>query len=153
MPKERVAQIGNNAHEDFRGFFADFEEARAVEIEALAHSNSSNALKRKSIVPANHWEIYRESLQGLFRQLDLREKTLPICFRSHLASRKPDTEDWKPSIAAIFYYSALCGAIAANSGDSAEVRKFHAIVEKEYPHLYSIVKRDILIAEAICKGE
>ena len=152
MQKEKINQIGKNAQEDFGDFYDGFETARMAEIDALEHSNSSRALHQKSVVPANHGYIFKEFLQGLYSKLDQKENSLPLILRMRLESRKLNTENWKHSISAIFYYSALCGAIESQGADNADVRRFYDIMEKEYPNLYGVVKRDILIAEAICKG-
>jgi hypothetical protein len=81
-------------------------------------------------------------------------KKLPDLFEDFVKKRKPAwSDDWKSSVSALFYYSAICSSMAVAGFDDKAIHNFHEIAEKYYPDLYHVIERDLLIAETISLGD
>jgi hypothetical protein len=154
VSKEKATQIRENAQEDFDAYFAVFDAARKAEIDALMRGNSSKALNNtKKIGPDNHSQIFKESLYPLYQDLGKFKNTLPLKYNDYIIKRWSSEDDWQKSIDAIFYYSALCGAFMAEGKNNKQIIDFHSIIASKYASIYTILKQDILIAEAIRIGD
>jgi hypothetical protein len=153
MPKERVVQIRERAQGDYDFFVEEFDRQRLAAIEAIQHSNSYTLRNIKTPGPENHSEIFRTRLDPLYKRFDSQMRGLPQHLQDFVNGRKPQGDNWKASMNALFYYSAICAAMAATGNDSGTVLRFHSVTEKHYQTLYHIIKRDLLIAEAISLGE
>ena len=153
MPAERIMQIRSRAEEDFNVFISEFEKQRDEQVKAVQISNSYTLKNVKVLGPENHFEVYRTHLESMYRKLDSHMKGLPEKFRHFVLSRKlKGSDDWKRSIGALFYYSAVCASLAAADTDAALVHNFHMVFEKHYANLYHVATRDLLIAETILLG-
>ena len=152
MSVDHVNDIKDNAQEDFKIFFSEFEKKRLEQIEALQNRHTLREIK--GFGPENHFEIYRRNLEPLYKRFDSHAKTLPGIFKDFIAKRKPKRSDeWKSSVSALFYYSAICSSMAVSGVDDKAIHSFHDTTEKHYPELYHVIKRDLLIVETISMGD